>query len=79
MKDGEKEKFYFLVLASATAILAIGVWRNYRPVVLASSCSDAAYKSSQVVTRTTLETDPEILTYDRLYHDCIREVRHQLP
>ena len=79
MKDGEKEKFYFLVLTSATAILAIGVWRNYRPVVLASSCSDAAYKSSQVVTRTTLETDVEVLTYDRLYKDCVREVRHQLP
>jgi hypothetical protein len=79
MKQTEKEKFYFLVLASATAILAMGVWRNYRPVVLASNCSEVAYKSSQVYTRNQLETDANVLTYDRLYEDCIREVRNQLP
>lgn len=79
MKEKEKEKFYFLVLVASTAILAIGVWTNYRPTVLASNCSDVAYKSSQVYTRTSLETDPEVMTYDRLYQDCIREVSDKLP
>lgn len=67
----------FMVLAGATAaILAIGVWNNYRPTVVMANCAKVADQASRVYTRVNLETD-ETKTYEELLQECVNDFENR--
>lgn len=72
---GEKQRqfFSFLIIASTAIVLAIGVWTNYRPVILHSACGDVASKSAKAFSRSSLEVGGAEINFDSVYNDCLRD------
>ena len=73
MGENQKKFVSFIIIASTALILAIGVWTNYRPVILHSACGDVASNSAKAFSRATLETDGAEINFDSVYNDCLRD------
>jgi hypothetical protein len=70
--DNHKGKVYMTVFALAALILGWGVWHNYRPNIILASCSDLAFKATNIHGRYNILENEEY-KYDKVLQDCLSD------
>jgi hypothetical protein len=65
-----KSKAYLVFVAAVAAILAWGVFVNYRPLIIAATCSEVAADSSGILTSRYKDINSDY-TYEKVKNDCL--------
>lgn len=68
-----KSKIHFIILFIAAYTIGFFFWNYLRPKILISSCSDIAFKSSQIQARISVSVDTDN-NYKNLFDDCLKDI-----